>query len=54
MRHYVFRWNAWNVGKVELHGLSVEEVEYVVDSARHPKPIGNEKWLVVGPTRSGL
>jgi uncharacterized DUF497 family protein len=52
---YDFRWIEWNIRKVESHGLSVAEVEYVVNSARrpYPKPIGNEKWLVIGPTPSG-
>jgi uncharacterized DUF497 family protein len=53
--YYDFRWIAWNVGKVEGHGLSVGEVEYVVNDARrpYPKPMGNEKWLVIGPTPAG-
>jgi uncharacterized DUF497 family protein len=52
---FVCRWIDWNVRKVEGHGLTVEEVEYVVDHARrpYPQPMGNEKWLVVGPTRAG-
>jgi uncharacterized DUF497 family protein len=52
---YRFRWIPWNVGKVEGHKLTVGEVEYAVNSARRPfpKPIGNEKWLVIGPTNSG-
>jgi uncharacterized DUF497 family protein len=53
---YDFRWIAWNIGKVEAHGLTVEHVEDVVNGARrpYPKPIGNEKWLVIGATRSGV
>ena len=52
---YDFRWIEWNVGKVAGHGLAVEDVEYVVNNARrpYPKPIGNEKWLVIGPTLRG-
>ncbi len=52
---YDFRWIAWNVGKVQSHGLTVVEVEHVVNGARrpYPKPIGNEKWLVIGPSMSG-
>jgi uncharacterized DUF497 family protein len=52
---YDFRWMAWNVGKVEGHGLTVEDVEYVVSYARrpYPQPMGNEKWLVIGSTVSG-
>jgi len=56
MMFYDFRWIAWNVAKVESHGLTVDGVEYVVNNARrpYPKPIGNEKWLVIGPTHSGM
>jgi len=52
---YDFRWTGWNVAKVEGHGLSPDEVEHVVNSASRPfpKPLGNEKWLVVGPTLGG-
>jgi uncharacterized DUF497 family protein len=52
---YEFRWIAWNIDKVEGHGLSITDVEYVINNASrpYPKPIGNEKWLVIGATRSG-
>lgn len=55
MTSYDFRWIAWNTGKVEGHGLGIDDVEYVVNDARRPfpKPIGGEKWLVVGPTPDG-
>jgi uncharacterized DUF497 family protein len=55
MMSYDFRWIAWNVGKVEGHGLEVDDVEHVVIGARrpYPKPMGNEKWLVIGSTRGG-
>jgi uncharacterized DUF497 family protein len=50
-----FRWIDWNVQKMESHGLVVREVEHVVNNARrpYPKPIGNEKWIVIGATSSG-
>jgi len=46
---YDFRWIAWNVEKIEGHGLTIADVEYVVNHARrpYPKPIGNEKWIVM-------
>jgi len=52
---YDFRWIAWNVGKIEGHGVMTADVEYVVNHANrpYPKPIGNEKWLVIGSTRDG-
>lgn len=30
MSNYDFRWNDWNFDKIARHGVSVEEVEYVV------------------------
>jgi len=52
---YDFRWIDWNVAKVESHGLSIAEVEHVVNQARrpYPRPIGNEKWIVIGSTARG-
>ena len=52
---YDFRWIPWNIAKVEGHGLSVGEVEYVLNHARrpYPQPIGNEKWIVMGATAGG-
>ena len=52
---YDFRWIAWNIEKIESHGLTVVEVEHVVTHARrpYPKPIGNEKWIVIGSTTTG-
>jgi len=40
---------------VKGHGLSVADVEYVVNHARrpYPKPIGNEKWIVIGASAAG-
>jgi uncharacterized DUF497 family protein len=51
-----FRWNAWNVEHVADHGMAPSEAEYVVDHARRPYPrmVGDEKRLVIGPTRLGL
>ena len=52
---YDFRWIDWNVDKVEAHGLGTRDVEDVVNEAvgAFPKPIGNEKWLVIGRTHEG-
>lgn len=52
---YDFRWIGFNLAKIAKHGLTEEQVEFVVNAARRPspKPIGNEKWLVIGPTRQG-
>lgn len=33
-----FRWNAWNEEHVASHGVSPEEAEAVVESARTPFP----------------
>ena len=45
-----FRWNDWNRDHVMKHGVSIEEAEHVVRSARRPylRRIGDEKWQVVG------
>jgi hypothetical protein len=31
-----FRWIEWNVDKVEKHGVSSEEAEFVVENVRRP------------------
>lgn len=53
---YAFRWNAFNLAKIDKHGLSIDEVEYVVNNARRPYPIrsGSAKWFVAGTTAAGL
>jgi hypothetical protein len=33
-----FRWNEWNELKLEKHGVSIQEAEYVVQSASRPYP----------------
>jgi uncharacterized DUF497 family protein len=52
---YRFRWIVWNIGKVDGHKLAIGDVEHAVNNAKrpYPKPIGNEKWLVVGATGGG-
>ena len=48
-----FRWNPYNRGQVEKHGLSVEEVEHVVRWAKHPYPQQHDRrgsWKVIGRT----
>ena len=48
-----FRWNEWNLGHIDRHGVRSEEAEDVVAGARMPYPAErpDEKWLVWGPTR---
>lgn len=50
-----FRWNDWNLDHVGDHGVSAEEAEFVVSTARRPFPrrIGDEKWIVWGPGQGG-
>ena len=52
-----FRWNAWNRGQAEKHGVteSESEAEHVVRFARAPYPMRHRKdtWLVVGKTEAG-
>jgi uncharacterized DUF497 family protein len=49
-----FRWNDWSVEHIERHGVSAEEAEHVVLTARAPFPRyrGDGKWLVWGSTAS--
>lgn len=52
---YDFRWIDWNLGKIDKHGLTVDEVEHVVNHARKPFPLDKAgKLFVAGPTPSGL
>ena len=50
-----FRWNDWNAEHVETHGVSIEEAERVVETARSPFPrmIEDDKRLVWGRGRGG-
>ena len=50
-----FRWNDWNLGHIEEHGIGPEEVEYVVDHAVRPFPRyeGRGKYRVWGQTAGG-
>lgn len=56
MMFYDFRWIDWNIEKVESHGLSPEEVEYVVNNVHRPYPqrLSGERWIVAGPTPRGI
>jgi uncharacterized DUF497 family protein len=46
----VFRWNDWNRGKLEKHGVFIAEAERVANNAHRPYPryVGGGKWLVIG------
>ncbi len=50
-----FRWNEWNVEHIAGHGVSPEEAEHVVESARRPYPLArpDDKWLVIGGGHGG-
>ena len=50
-----FRWNDWNREKVSSHGLRIDQVEVVVESARSPYPLQREddKYLVWGADQDG-
>ena len=43
-----FRWNDWNLEKVEAHGLTAEDAEHAVAGAAAPYPLyrGDGKYLV--------
>ena len=50
-----FRWNAWNEEHIGRHGITPEEAEEVVKTARSPFPLVQEddKYLVWGQTGEG-
>lgn len=50
-----FRWNEWNIEKVAGHGVTPDEAEWVVQSAKRPYPQRHSdgRWLVRGRTESG-
>jgi uncharacterized DUF497 family protein len=51
---YAFRWIDWNLDKISRHGVTPEEVEYVVNQARAPFPEEHgDKVFVAGPTATG-
>ena len=50
-----FRWNDWNIDHVTKHGVTCEDAEAAIRSARPPYPrqIEDDKWLVWGRALSG-
>jgi uncharacterized protein len=50
-----FRWNDWNIDHIAKYGVSPEEAETVIRTARRPFPrkIEDDKWLVWGQRRAG-
>jgi uncharacterized DUF497 family protein len=50
-----FRWNEWNLEHLADHGVSPDEAESVVRSARRPYPeeLPGDKWLVWGRGQGG-
>ena len=44
------RWIAWNLEHATLHDVTIEEIEWLIDSAATPFPEyrGDGKWLVQG------
>lgn len=43
-----FRWNEWNIEHIAKHGISPEEAELAIRSAKRPFPrrVEDDKWLV--------
>lgn len=50
-----FRWNEWNEEHIAEHGVSPDDAEAVVRTAKRPFPrkIEEDKWLVWGQTPGG-
>ena len=52
MRANDFRWNDWNLDHATRHGVSVAEIEGIVNRGRHsPRDAGNGKWRIDGRGR---
>lgn len=52
---YGFRWNEWNLEKLDKHNIVSHEAEYLVQHPPRgsPKRIENDKILVRGQTAAG-
>ena len=50
-----FRWNEWNVDHATRHGVGMEEIEGLIDSATAPYPeeIGGGEYIVAGRGSGG-
>ena len=50
-----FRWNDWNLDHARQHGVSIEEIENLIEAAQRPFPEyrGDGKWLVQGRGAGG-
>jgi hypothetical protein len=50
-----FIWDQWNAEHATRHGVTIDEIEYVVSQSRSPWPMphGDLKFLVRGRTQSG-
>ncbi len=56
MKAREFRWNAYNLAKIAMHGVSQDEAEHVVRFAKPPYPqkhkrnagSGTNSWIVRG------
>ena len=50
-----FRWNQWNLEHATRHGVTPEEAECLVSSAKAPFPqiLGDDKRLVIGRGSGG-
>jgi uncharacterized DUF497 family protein len=52
---YGFRWNEWNIAKLDKHGIAIHQAEHVVNHAARPYPRRMEdgKWQVRGQAGDG-
>jgi uncharacterized DUF497 family protein len=50
-----FRWNDWNLEHATRHGVSVAEIESVMNRAGHgwPRKAGHDKWRIEGRGQGG-
>lgn len=52
---YEFRWNHWNLAKVNKHGVDPVDAEFVIQRARKPYPekMDDDKYRVRGQAEHG-
>ncbi|HTQ39149.1 MAG TPA: hypothetical protein VMJ32_08970 [Pirellulales bacterium] len=50
-----FRWIEWNLEKVAKHGVTPDEAERIIETARRPYPtlLTDDRWFAIGRGSGG-
>lgn len=48
-----FRWNAWNIEHIGLHGVKPAEAELVIETCGDRRRIGDGKYKTIGRGNGG-